>query len=272
MKVLLVFAHPGADSLNAAIRDRAIAALEEAGHSVDLCDLYAEGFDPVLTAEERAAYFDTGANRARNAGHVERLFAAEGLVFVFPTWTLGPPAILKGFFDRVMVPGVSFQLDEKGGLHPNLRHIRSLATIVTYGRDRPILWWFGDPPRKMFTRYMPWFLARRARVRYLPLYNLHKPSPAPHRAVHGTDRPGDGGVRRIGVQYDRQTDQDRSRLRCGDSPTIDRLMGAAPNTPEGDELEILIALVEAYEAIHWPIARLPQLGGREDANRLIFHN
>ena len=148
MKILLVFAHPGADSLNAAIRDRAIAALEGAGHSVDLCDLYAEGFDPVLTAEERAAYFDEGANRARTAGYVDRLFAAEGLVFVFPTWTLGPPAILKGFFDRVMVPGVSFRQDEQGRLRPNLRHIRSLAAIVTYGRARPILWWFGDPPRK----------------------------------------------------------------------------------------------------------------------------
>jgi len=178
VNILLVFAHPGADSLNAALRDRAIEALRRAGHSVDLCDLYAEGFDPVLTAGERAAYFDEAANRARTAGYVERLFSAEGLVFVFPTWTLGPPAILKGFFDRVMVPGVSFRQDERGRLHPNLRHIRSLAAIVTYGRDRPILRWFGDPPRKMFTRYMPWFLARRARVRYLALYNLHKPAPA----------------------------------------------------------------------------------------------
>ena len=176
MKILLVFAHPGAGSLNAAIRDRAIAALEKAGHAVDLCDLYAENFDPVLTAGERAAYFDEAANRARTAAYVERLFAAEGLVFVFPTWTLGPPAILKGFFDRVMVPGVSFRQDEHGRLHPNLRHVRSLAAIVTYGRDRPILRWFGDPPRKMFTRYMPWFLAKGARVRYLGLYNLHKPS------------------------------------------------------------------------------------------------
>ncbi len=176
MNVFLVFAHPRADSLNAAVRDRAVAALERAGHTVDLCDLYAEGFDPVLTAGERAAYFDEAANRMRTAGYVERLFAADGLVFVFPTWTLGPPAILKGFFDRVMVPGVSFRQDAEGRLHPNLRHIRSLAAIVTYGRGRLILWRFGDPPRRMFTRYMPWFLARRARVRYLPLYGLHRPS------------------------------------------------------------------------------------------------
>ena len=66
--------------------------------------------------------------------------------------------------------------DEEGRLHANLGHIRALAAIVTYGRDRPILWWFGDPPRKMFTRYMKWFIAKGARTRYLALYNLHKPS------------------------------------------------------------------------------------------------
>lgn len=178
MRVLLVFAHPLGDSLNGAIRDRAVAALERAGHEVDLFDLYAEGFEPVLSAAERHAYFDVAANRARNAAAVERLFAARGLVFVFPTWTLGPPAILKGFFDRVMVPGVSFRLDPDGGLHPNLGHITRLAAIVTYGRARPILWWFGDPPRRMFTRYMRWFLARGARARYLGLYGLHRPRDA----------------------------------------------------------------------------------------------
>ncbi len=177
MRVLLVFAHPLGDSLNGAIRNRAVAALETAGHEVDLCDLYAEGFEPVLSAAERKAYFDIEGNRARNAAYVERLFAAQGLVFVFPTWTLGPPAILKGFFDRVMAPGVSFRLDDTGDLHPNLRHITRLAAIVTYGRARPIMMWFGDPPRKMFTRYMPWFLARGVRVRYLGLYGLHRPSP-----------------------------------------------------------------------------------------------
>jgi putative NADPH-quinone reductase len=177
VRVLVVFAHPQGDSLNGAIRDRVIAALHDNGHEIDLCDLYAEGFEPVLSAAERAAYFDVEANRARNAGYVDRLFAAEALVFIFPTWTLGPPAILKGFFDRVMVPGVSFRLDKAGALHPNLRHIKRLAAIVTYGRSRTTLWWFGDPPRKMFTRYMPWFLARGANVRYLGLYDLHCPQP-----------------------------------------------------------------------------------------------
>ncbi len=177
MRVLLVFAHPLGDSLNAAIRDRAVAALARNGHDVDICDLYAEGFDPVLSAAEREAYFDAPRNRERNADHVARLFAAEGLVFVFPTWILGPPAILKGFLDRVMVPGVSFTVDPTGKLQPNLGHIRRLAAVVTYGREWRDLWWFGDPPRRMFTRYLPWFLSRRARCRFLGLYALHRAKP-----------------------------------------------------------------------------------------------
>ena len=181
MRVLLIYAHPLADSYNAAIHQLVLAVLRRKGHEVDDCDLYAEGFDPVLSADERRAYFDEGANRERNAGYVERLMQAEGLVYVFPTWTLGPPAILKGFFDRVMVPGVSFNLAEDGTAAPNLRHIRRLTAIVTYGRSRPILWWFGDPPRKMVTRYLRWFLHRRARVTYLAHYDMHKPNPARER-------------------------------------------------------------------------------------------
>jgi putative NADPH-quinone reductase len=99
-------------------------------------------------------------------------------VFCFPTWCLGPPAILKGFFDRVMVPGVSFRLEEDGSLSPNLQHIKRVAAVVTYGRSRGILWWFGDPPRRMMTRYIRWFVSRNARIHYLGFYDLHKPDRA----------------------------------------------------------------------------------------------
>jgi putative NADPH-quinone reductase len=73
--------------------------------------------------------------------YVERLFAAQGLVLCFPVWCFGPPAILKGFIDRVMVPGVSFKLDEHGVLRPNLTHIRRLAAVTTDGRKRAEMWW-----------------------------------------------------------------------------------------------------------------------------------
>lgn len=105
MRVLVIYAHPDPDSLNGAIHREILTALSAAGHEVDDIDLYADGFDPVLSAEERRDYFEPDLNRARVADYAARIEAAEGLVFCFPTWCLGPPAILKGFFDRVMVPG-----------------------------------------------------------------------------------------------------------------------------------------------------------------------
>ena len=174
MRVLVIYAHPDPDSLNGAIHRKILTALSAAGHEVDDIDLYADGFDPVLSAAERRDYFEPDLN----VDYAARIEAAEGLVFCFPTWCLGPPAILKGFFDRVMVPGVSFRLEEDGSLSPNLQHIKRVAAVVTYGRSRGILWWFGDPPRRMMTRYIRWFVSRNARIRYLGFYNLHKPDRA----------------------------------------------------------------------------------------------
>jgi len=177
MKVLLVYANPIASSLNGEIKLVVEESLVSSGHEIDVIDLYADRFDPVLTLEERKAYFETTFRRGDLAAdYAKRLMNAEGLVFVFPTWSMGPPAILKGFFDRVFGPDVSFSLDEDGNLLPNLQHITKVVAIVTYGRERLVLWWFGDPPRRMIKRWLKWFLAPSANVRFLALYNLHKPN------------------------------------------------------------------------------------------------
>src|SRR5271155_1441936 len=123
MRVLVLFAHPLADSFHAVLHRTVLVALREAGHHVDDCDLYAEGFDPVLSAEERRHYHDPAVNRAPVASYVARIEAAEALVVCFPTWCFGPPAILKGFFDRVLVPGLAFRI-ENGRVLPGLTHIR----------------------------------------------------------------------------------------------------------------------------------------------------
>lgn len=175
MRVLVIYAHPDPDSFNAALHRQILSSLTQAGHETDDLDLYADHFDPVLTIEERQSYFDTARNRARVSHYAERIEKADALVFCFPTWCLGPPAILKGFFDRVMVPGVSFKLEDDGSLSPNLQHIKRVAAVVTYGRSRTILSWFGDPPRRMMTRYIRWFVAKDAKIRFLGFYDLHKP-------------------------------------------------------------------------------------------------
>ncbi len=119
MRVLVVYAHPVETSLAAALHRAVVDALTEAGHQVDDCDLYAEGFQPALTRAERLDYHDTSCNRAAVDTYVERLLDAEAFVVVCPVWNFGFPAILKGYFDRVFLPGVSFRL-ENGAIYPNL--------------------------------------------------------------------------------------------------------------------------------------------------------
>ncbi|TMK06760.1 MAG: NAD(P)H-dependent oxidoreductase, partial [Alphaproteobacteria bacterium] len=115
MRVLVVYAHPLSDSFAAALRDTVVQRLRAAGHDVDHCDLYAEGFDPVLTPAERRAYNTSHPDLSAVDAHVARLRAAEALVLCFPIWWYGMPAILKGWFDRVWASGVAFTLPERGG-------------------------------------------------------------------------------------------------------------------------------------------------------------
>jgi NAD(P)H dehydrogenase (quinone) len=110
MRVLVVYAHPVEGSFVAALHRCVVTTLKEAGHEVDDCDLYAEGFQPALTRDERRAYHDLDANRTIAPKEVERLKRCEGLVLVFPTWWYGMPAMLKGYIDRVWLPGVAFEL------------------------------------------------------------------------------------------------------------------------------------------------------------------
>ncbi|UFN51114.1 NAD(P)H-dependent oxidoreductase [Roseomonas sp. OT10] len=176
MRVLYLYAHPLPDSFHAAIRDAALEGLGRAGHAVDLCDLYAEGFNPVLSPAERRDYHDLSLNRAPVAPYVERLERAEALVLSFPTWCFGLPAILKGFLDRVMIPGVSFDLVD-GKARPALTNIRRIAGISTYGRPRLTAIAMGDPPRKVVTRYLRMITGGRARVRYHALYDMNRATP-----------------------------------------------------------------------------------------------
>ena len=149
------------------------AALERAGHVVDDCDLYAEAFDPVLSRQERIDYHDAAINRAAVTGYVERLLRAEALVLCFPVWNFGLPALLKGFFDRVFLPGVSFDLSADGGIGPRLQHIRKIGAIATYGGTRPVAWYMGDPPRRFCTRGLRRLIRPGARVVYLAHYRMN---------------------------------------------------------------------------------------------------
>ena len=171
-RALVLFAHPCAESFSAALHTTIVAQLTAGGWQVDDCDLNAEGFNPVLSAAERRAYHDVGPNIDPVTAYVDRLRAAEALVLVFPVWNFGFPAILKGFFDRVFLPGVSFRL-ENGLVTPNLTQIRKLAAVTTYGGSRMRAFLAGDPPRKVVTRAV-WHVCRPEKMDYLALYDMNR--------------------------------------------------------------------------------------------------
>lgn len=179
-RALVVFAHPCEESFSAALRACVVDRLTKRGWQVDLCDLYAEGFDPVLSAAERRGYQDVTANTLPVQNYVDRLRAAQVLVFVFPVWNFGFPAILKGYFDRVFLPGVSFRL-ENGLVAANLTHIRKLAAVTSYGATPFRAFMAANPPRKMFTRVIR-FICRPDRLRYLALYDMNRATDAQRTA------------------------------------------------------------------------------------------
>jgi putative NADPH-quinone reductase len=158
MRVLVLYAHPVETSFNAALHRLIVEHLTAAGHAVDDLDLYAENFDPRRTRAERLAYHD--ARSARDPADP------------FPTWNYGYPAILKGFFDRVFLPGVSFELVD-GKVQPTLHNIRKLAAVTTYGGS-----WFrtalmGNPPKKLVNRVLRATIKPGAPVSYLAHYSMN---------------------------------------------------------------------------------------------------
>ncbi|MEO4044678.1 NAD(P)H-dependent oxidoreductase [Hoeflea sp. CAU 1731] len=173
MRALVLFAHPVPESFSSSLHTTVVETLSARGWEIDDCDLNAEGFSPVLTTEERRNYHEEDINTGPVADYVERLQAAEALVLVFPVWNFGYPAILKGFFDRVFLPGISFKLvNEK--VAPNLTNIRKLAAVTTYGGSRMRAFLSGDPPRKVVTRPLRFVMHPQVKTRYLALYDMNR--------------------------------------------------------------------------------------------------
>ena len=159
-------------SFSSSLHSTVVESLSKSGWDVDDCDLYQEKFYPVLTAEERRIYHDEPANIEPVREYVDRLRAADALILVFPVWIFGFPAILKGFFDRVCVPGVAFKL-LGGKVFPNLTKVQRLAAVTTYGGTRFRALIAGDPPRRVVTRAVR-FYCQPQKLRYLALYDMNR--------------------------------------------------------------------------------------------------
>jgi NAD(P)H dehydrogenase (quinone) len=172
MNVLVVIAHPSRESYTHACAAAAIAGLEGAGHTVDVIDLYAHGFIAAMSLEERLAYeTDDPIRDPMIADHAGRILRATAIVFVYPTWWSGLPAILKGWLERVMVPGVGFTFDSRTGkVKPGLTNIRRIVGISTYGSPRRYVMLVNDNGRRIITRALRLSCGIRTRTTWLGLY------------------------------------------------------------------------------------------------------
>jgi putative NADPH-quinone reductase len=146
MRVSIILGHPTPGSFNHAIARTASDALVRNGHDATLHDLYAEGFDPVLPSAEIAR--DAVLPPAIEA-HCRELDGADGLIVIHPNYWSAPPAILRGWVDRVLRPGRAYHFvpDGKGGAKPvGLLKIRAALVFSTANTPHEKeLAAFGDP-------------------------------------------------------------------------------------------------------------------------------
>lgn len=175
MRVLIVFAHPLEGSFCAALRDRILATLLDGGHEVDLLDLYTEGFQPVLSAEEHLLHRSGPETKPAIADHTQRLRQAEALVFIYSTWWGGQPAILKGWIDRVWIEGVAYTLPHGASrVKPLLTSVRHLLVVTTHGSSKWINALQGEPGKRVILRGLRSLCHPLARTDWMARYNMDR--------------------------------------------------------------------------------------------------
>jgi len=146
MKVSVILAHPDRSSFNHAIAQTVVEQLENNGHGVFFHDLYGEDFDPLLIGKEISK--DAPLPQVIRE-HCEEIREAEGIIIVHPNWWGQPPAILKGWIDRVIRPGIVYEFlegDSGEGVPKGLLRAQAAIVINTSNtepeREQSV---FGDP-------------------------------------------------------------------------------------------------------------------------------
>ena len=195
MRALIVYCHPREASFTAAVRDTVVARLEMAGAEIRVSDLYARGFAPALSRAEWDGYLDSPANVAPVAHDVADLRWCDTLIFVYPTWWYGLPAVLKGWLDRVMLPEVAFLMPdaENADIRPALTHIDRLGVFTTCGASWWLTRWVGAPGRRTLLRGLGLLCGRPLRTAFAAHYSMDSSTPE-SRARH---------LARVGREVDR---------------------------------------------------------------------
>ncbi|MCU4653089.1 NAD(P)H-dependent oxidoreductase [Roseibacterium sp. SDUM158016] len=172
MRALVVYCHPRRGSFTEAVRDVVMRKLEAAGAEVRLRDLYAEGFDPVMSARDHEFYEDEAQNRMPVASHCADIAWCDTLIFVYPTWWYGLPAMIKGWLDRVLVPGLAFLMPDAQhpDIRPGLTHVTRLGVFTTCGASFWLTRVIGAPGKRTLLRGVRLLCAKRCRTVFAAHY------------------------------------------------------------------------------------------------------
>jgi len=173
MNALVVYCHPVEGSFCSAMRDAAITGLRAAGHTVNLINLATEHFNPVMSTSEWKTYvLGTGQIPVGLERDVTLVKSAEIIVFVYPTWWGGLPAQLKGWLERVMLPGTAFVFNENNKVRPGLRNIRRIHIVSTFGSPWLYVRFVNDNGRRILARAFRMNTSLRTKVSTSSLYAM----------------------------------------------------------------------------------------------------
>jgi len=174
--IILADAEPASILRDAATR--AGEALVGVGHRVTVRDLHAEGFRAAMNAVEREAY-ETGHPICDPLveEHAALLGETNILVFVYPTLLSTLPALMKGWLERVLVPGVGFVLDDRQKVRPGLNHVRRIVGVSTYAERRLDVKVTHDNGRRTITRAVRMSAGLWTSATWVPLYSAGEATP-----------------------------------------------------------------------------------------------
>ncbi|AEC02187.1 NAD(P)H-dependent oxidoreductase [Parasphaerochaeta coccoides] len=131
MQTVLVFCHPRRDSYNGTLLSAVTECIEKKGRSYKVIDLYADGFDPRLDAQDLVLYEKGQTTDGKVKGYQKMLKASDELIIIAPIWWYELPAIFKGFLDKVLLPGFAYERDKNGDLVGKLTNIKRTTIITT---------------------------------------------------------------------------------------------------------------------------------------------
>lgn len=177
MKVLVVLAHPSQESFVSFLCSEVVAELSSGGHEIRHHDLWAENFNPVFTPYERLNHVGDVAEKLNELPelrqHIEDLQWCDALVLVYPTWWSGQPAILKGWFDRVLMNGVAWVLPEGAArIRPLLTNVKRLVVVTTHGSSKFVNALEGESGKRTAFRSVRLMLHRRVRCEWIAMYGV----------------------------------------------------------------------------------------------------